>query len=210
MGLIQREDVQKELGLTQAQISDLEDIGDDDQGRERRGAFENFRDMSDEERQEAFARMREQRNEQQAKVREQIADVLNSKQRSRFSELEFQYSLQSGNLTGALAAVGVDLSESDQEKLRDAQREAGEKVREQMARIQRDAQMDALSAVMDTSKVESYMGAPFTFDTSQSFGRGGGGRRGGGEGRATGRPRRPRSDDDDSGDSERPTRRRRR
>jgi hypothetical protein len=180
-----RDDVQAELNLTEQQVRDVRDLAQESrQGQRGFGGFEGFQDLSQEERAEAIAKMREEREAQTKELRGKLREILNSKQGERFAELDFQFSLQRGDLQGALAAVGVVLSEDDADKLRETQQEAQEKIQEQIAKIRREANVNALSSVMAASKIETLMGAPFTFEADgpgQGFG-GGRGARGGGRG----------------------------
>ncbi len=165
--------------------------------------------MSDEERREAIARMQEEREEQQKGQREKIYEILKSDQENRFKELEFQYAVQQGRLESALAIMDIDVDDRDRDKLRDAQRDAVEKIREQMAKIQLKVQSTALAKVLDAEKIEELMGKAFTFAQQQPrFGGGGRGGFGGGQGRGgfggrqgrggnndrPGRPQRPSGD----------------
>lgn len=196
--LAQRADVQKELGLSEKQISEIEAIAES-QREGQRGQFQGFQglqDLSDDERRARFQEMQTQREEAQKKVAEQVNALLTAPQKSRLSELGFQMNLQRGALEGALSGVGVELSEADQEKLREAQQAAQEKIREQIAALQRQANAEALAAVIPAADVSKYQGELFQFDPEsnqrfQGFGGGGGNRGGRGGDPNTGRPQRP-------------------
>ena len=167
--LLQREDVQKELGMTEAQIDDARALADEsrrgmgDLFRERMGSL---RDMSDQERQDAMAEIQETRQKQQNELRDKAKDVLNRNQQARFAELEFQFALQRGDLTGALTAVGVELDQNEAEDLQNARQEAQADLRAKIAELQRDSNMEALETVVDRSKIERLAGAPFTFEAT--------------------------------------------
>ena len=216
MSVLQRTDVQEELGLTDDQKSEIADLADAERQNRRGGGgfdFGSIREMSEEERREAFAKMRTDREKQQKETRAKIKDILNSKQASRFAQLEFQLALQQ-SAQNAASVAGVDLSDDDQETLRDKQREVSEKTREAIAKIQRDAQIEILKTVMSESEIEKLMGDTFAFaEQGPRFGRGGaGGGRGDRGGRTRGntesrRRGRPQAED---ADSETTNRRRRR
>ena len=211
--LARRADVQKELGMTETQKDQISEIAEDQrasQGDRFRQQFSNFRDMSDEERREAFARIQESRNEQREEIREKVNQILNRSQRSRFAELEFRFSLQRGDLVGALSSSGVKLSDDEREKLRDAQREAREEIQKRIAQIQLDANLDTLGSVMDEARIERMMGDSFTFDTEQGrdrFARRSD--RGGGQDQRRGVREREQDQDSSEGRSSRRSRRRR-
>ena len=211
--LARRADVQKELGMTETQKDQISEIAEDQrasQGDRFRQQFSNFRNLSDEERREAFARIQESRNEQREEIREKVNQILNRSQRSRFAELEFRYSLQRGDLVGALSSSGVKLSDDEREKLRDAQREARDEIQKRIAQIQLDANLDALGSVLDEARVERMMGDSFTFDTEQGrdrFARRGD--RGGGQDQRRGVREREQDQDSNEGRSSRRSRRRR-
>ncbi len=124
------------------------------------------------------------------KVRDKVVDVLSSRQKTRFNELEFQYNLQRGNAMAALTVADVELDEDDEDVLREAMEEVQIKLREEIARITREMQIEALATVMSESKVRRLMGDIFRFES-----------RGGPGGRtdAGGPGRRPRGGDDDDG-----------
>lgn len=201
LALVQREDVQQELSLTRSQVDQVESLVEEarEQRSEGFGEFGDFREMSQEERREAFARVQEQRREHQSEMRAKLKDVLNTAQAKRLTELEVQFALERGDVRGVLDAMGVDLSGADREKLEATQDRVNDRVREQIAKIQREAQMEVLASVVDSGKLQSAMGEEFEFERAgPRFGRGG---RGGDPGDRGGRGFRRRgssSDDDDA------------
>ena len=224
LDVVRRSDVQEELKLTESQIENINAIaqeagrgagratgggrGAGGRGAGGRGAGGGgrggFQDLSDDERQAALAERRQQRLQQQEELTEKVNEVLKASQRTRLAELTFQYSLERGAAAGAATAAGVELSDADREKLVEKQQEIMAKVSEQIAKIQRDAQLEVLETVMSTLQIEKAMGAEFSFEQQQ----GRGGRGGGGQGARTARrdgggstrPARPSGDADDSED----------
>jgi hypothetical protein len=192
LALLQRDDVQRELKMSGPQIEQVEEMVNETresmQGQIQQ--FGNFRDMDDDERREMVEKMQENRQRQQDELREKAMGILNRNQQPRFAQLQFQFSLQWGDLMGALAAAGVELDDSDREKLREAQRDVEQELREKIAQLQKEANIEALSSVMDTSKVEQLMGDSFTFEEQGPgmFGRRGGGLRAGPGQRGADRP----------------------
>ena len=205
ISLLQREDVQKELDITDDQMEEIREVSEESRGRRGRGGggFGNFREMSDEERREAMAEFARQREKQTQETRDKLDDILSREQSKRLRQLEFQYALRQGSVDGAISAGGIEVSERDREKLRDVQREVSEETREKIAKIQREAQLEILKTLVSESEIEELSGKAFEFASrDRSFGRGDertrGSRRGRGE-----------SDEEESGrDRERRGRRR--
>lgn len=214
VGLASRDDVRKELGLTEKQISEIDEIaeGSRESRRDMFRGLQDLRNASQEEREQAVARMREQTTKTQNDERAKVNKVLTSDQRSRFAQLEFQFSLQRGSVQGALDAAGIEMSDSDRQKLSETREAVQQRVEEEVAKIRRDAQNEILASVVSEKQIEKMTGEPFEFAVEQRrFGgrQGGGGAAGGGrEERAR---RRPATEDNDSGaDEDSGTRRRRR
>ena len=142
VGLASRDDVRKELGLTEKQISEIDEIaeGSRESRRDMFRGLQDLRNASQEEREQAIARMREQTTKTQNDQRAKVDKVLTSDQRSRFAQLEFQFSLQRGSVQGALDAAGIEMSDSDRQKLSETREEVQQRVEEEIAKIRRDAQ----------------------------------------------------------------------
>ena len=207
ISLVGRDDVRQELDLTDKQISELEELAESarDSRREMFSGFQGLRDASREEREQMFARMREQGTKIQSEQRAKVEKVLNSDQRKRFAQLEFQFNIRRGSVQGALAAAGIDLSNSDRQQLNETREEVNRRVEEEIAKIRRDAQNEILSTIVSKQQIEKMAGEPFEFAASER--RGG---RGGGPGREERARRRPAEEDDDSEDGDSRSRRRRR
>ena len=96
-GFVLRSDVQKELGLSEDEVEDLREIVEDAQQEardSRGGGNRNFRDMSEEEREEMMTEMREKSAALAKRNRKSITAKLSSKQKKRYTELEVQYLIQ--------------------------------------------------------------------------------------------------------------------
>ena len=198
-----REDVSGELKLTEAQTQSLEQLNQQQQEQRReqmqtmRDRFQGLQDLSEEERQQRFNALREEQAKQQQVVRKQVEEILNPSQRTRFAQLGFQYYLQRGAIDQAIAAAGIELTEADQAKMRDAQQQIQQRIQEQIADIQRKAQEEILATVVSSQKVQELTGDAFEFTS----GRGGPGgpnpRLGGnrpGQPQGDARPARPEAD----------------
>ncbi len=164
-----RDDVRKELGLSESQVQGLEEVNEKlQQQRQERAAamrdrFQQLRDMSDDERQELMQSLQKEQLTQQKEVRAQVAKVLNRDQMKRLGQLEFQYYLQRGGVEQALTAAGVDLSEADREKMMAARQEIQQRVQQQIAELQRKAQEEILATVLNSGKVKELSGDAFEF-----------------------------------------------
>ena len=202
MSFVLREDVQKELALSKDDAEELREIIDDlqQEARDSRGNFD-FRNMSAEDREEALTEMREKSAEMAKKARKAVVAKLSSKQKSRYAELEFQYLLQQGNLSGALSAVGEKV---DEDELNDEVQKVREEIRKRTAEITHELYAEAIGKVTDAD-VEKLMGKAFSFESTRPQ-RGGGGlaggggrtgrQRGGGASNGGGNSRRARPSDD--------------
>lgn len=205
LGMLMQEPVRQELKLTEDQFAELETMGRE-AGEAMRGSFGNFRDMSEEERQAAFEKMRMERDKLEKQMREKLLGALNQEQAARFSELEFQYFVQQGDLPRALKSAGVELTADKEEALKTKQEEVTKRVNEEIAKLRADGNKEVLSDVVSGAQLEKLMGKPFTFEQRpDGRGRGGPGGPGGGPdggGRRGGRGDRgrpPAEGDDDAG-----------
>lgn len=184
-GLLSRKDVQTELKITDEQKTQIT-AAQEAQRESMRGAFQNFRDMSDDERQKAMQKMQED----QKKVYE---GILTKEQATRLKELGIQ---RAGNGAILRPEVQKDLGITEEQKKKiselqtkqqEAQRALFEKVQNQ--EIERDQMQEAmrknqeilgaeLGKILTTEqadKLKKMGGAPFKFDPSEDRGRGGGG-----------------------------------
>lgn len=207
--IVQREDVQAELKLTDGQIEELQELSASarDRRREQFSGF-NFRDQSEEQRRELFSRMRERMEEQAKEQTEAVSSILNSKQNERLKELAFQFQLSRGRTQDALAAGGVELSDEDREKLEEARREIDEKMNAQIAEIRRNAQKEIMATVISESQFERLMGNPFEFVREEPRFGGRGSREDQGNRQGSRTRRRPDTEDDDEDNNRRGRRRR--
>ena len=89
LAFIQRDDVQTELSLTDAQKDQIETIAEDVREANRE-AFQGFADLSDDERQELVTENQKRQDDAVAKAK----DVLNANQAKRYGELELQFAVQ--------------------------------------------------------------------------------------------------------------------
>ncbi|MDG2380448.1 MAG: hypothetical protein P8N76_02135 [Pirellulaceae bacterium] len=219
--LLQREDVQAELNLTDSQLEELKEYNEERRNslRERfaGGNFGNF-GRDGEDRQATFARMREELQKVRDSDRDKVLEILNSKQKDRFGELEFQFQLRRGSARDALVAGGVELDDDDREKLEEVRREIEKETNKQIAEIRLGAQRKIMAAVVSENQIERMMGDAFVFEEAERSSRGAFGGNRGGDDRGGERSRRDRgrrrpaaeeSDEDDDEDNGGRRRRRR-
>ncbi|MEC7409875.1 MAG: hypothetical protein VYB72_13735, partial [Planctomycetota bacterium] len=88
MGLLRIEAVQTELEISPAQKEALDKLAE--QGRGERPDFGNFREMSEEERREAFEKMRTQAEERAKEMMGQLEEVLLPQQLERLQQISLQ------------------------------------------------------------------------------------------------------------------------
>lgn len=152
-----------------------------DRGRDAtRELFSGFREMSDEERQEAFAEIRKI----QAKVEDEIKDVMLPQQRERYAQIQFQSQLRrgrGGSLTGRAVVEALDITDEQLEKMRAKEAEVREELTKRIQAAEEDARKELLS-VLDPAqrrKYEELTKDTFEFPQRQGFQGGpGGGRQG--------------------------------
>lgn len=138
MDLLRVEKVQQNLNFTTEQQQQLTAAEEalDEQRRENRGDFGDIRNMSQEERQQAFARMRTERlNQEMAK----LGEVLNDEQMKRLEEIYVQVQGASA-VTDPKVAEKLNISAAQQEELQTVQGDARGRMMEQF-RDMRDSDM---------------------------------------------------------------------
>lgn len=200
-GLLRIEAVQKELNLTDSQLQEAQQAMQalrQAQSQEAPGDRPNFADMSDEERAQAFARMRE-RNQQRLKAsKEALAKVLSAEQMSRLTQIYLQ---QQGTraLSEPDVAASLQLTPEQQTKIAGVLNEFGqgarpgggagqgqvdraalrERMRERRAQLDKDVM--AILTAEQQAKLKDLQGTPLELPEGAFFGRGGGqgGNRGG-------------------------------
>jgi hypothetical protein len=150
LGLLQRNDVRKELELLDDQIAELEKI---DAGAMMRSAFEGV------PREEMRDRMPQILEDTRKKIQKEIDKVLLPHQATRLSQLAVRASMRSAmGLVRGDVADKLGLSEQDREQL-------GEKAR----KIQEELQKEAVERLINElpaakrEKLKQLMGKDFTF-----------------------------------------------
>ena len=217
LDLVRVEPVQEELGLVEEQLTKVSDLRDELRGdrggrSERGGERPNFRDMTDEEREEFMAQRQKEAAERSAQEKEKLGEILMPHQSQRLEEIFLQVRGPAALLDPTVAEA-VGLTEDDQEELRETIQEAREGMQEEMRELFEAGDREQIRAKMTEmqKKVEEEALAVLSDEQKQKFtelkgekfdlppgalggGRGGEGRRGGREGRPE-RPQRPDSNE---------------
>lgn len=199
-GLVRIAEVQKELGVTDEQKTEITKILEEN--RPMGGGFnrEEFQNLSQEERTKRFEEMRKAGEETAKKIEEKVKGVLNEQQWTRLSELRIQ---REGVAALSRADVAEKLALSDEQKkeiakLNESLRPqfgggpgggGGERPNMEELRAQREKTQKEILAVLSEDQKESYeklQGAKFEFPRPQFGGGQGGGQGGGGRRRPGG------------------------
>jgi Spy/CpxP family protein refolding chaperone len=196
-GLIQRQEVQQELELSDDQQSELRTLGETIGGEirnEMQGMFEGMRDLSDEERQAKFAEIRTRFEEINKDAETRIQKVLMPHQFDRLKQIDVQSKLQNGGASalseGELADT-LGLTEAQRDQLREKQEEVQKDLNDKIAQLRLDARKQLLEVLTpeQRAKLEGMMGSEFALPDPQFGPPGGRGGRGFGRGGRGGRNR---------------------
>lgn len=190
--LLMREDVQRELEVTDDQIEELRELGRSGGERmDRQQLREEMEGLSDEERREKLQDLRQNRMEE-SKAR--LKEVLLPEQIERLDQLAAQFAMRAGGqamFRGQLAEqLGItdDQREELQKKAEELQQEFNKKM-QQLRQEMQEKLLDQLSAEQ-RKKYRDMVGEAFEFQQPErgAFGRGvEGGRGRGGRGGRSGR-----------------------
>jgi len=179
--LLRNEAVQKELSITDEQMTKLKEVIEVPRGEG--GNRPNFRDMSDEEREKAMEEMAKRTAEQEKK----IAEILDEKQVARLKQVRRQVSGATGIVNDEELAKELSLTEEQTSKIRQTVQTLRESMREVggggggFAEVREKMNAEVMKVLTDDQKAKykELLGEPF--DVSQlRRGGPGGQRRGGG------------------------------
>jgi Spy/CpxP family protein refolding chaperone len=202
--LLMNEQVQKELKLSDDQITKIKEIGEAARPQRGAGGGTNFRDMTEEQR-KAFGEEMRKKGEETSK---KLTDLLTAEQNARMKQIQLW--MQGTRALTDNADVAKELSLSDDQKaavktvleesgkksqelragMRNASEEERKKIGEQLTAIRAETETESLAQLTpdQKAKFDTMKGPKFEMDMSQMFGgRGGPGSPGGGRGRG-GRP----------------------
>jgi Spy/CpxP family protein refolding chaperone len=181
--LIGDENVRKELDLVEDQVAKLREIGEQMRD-DMRGAFEgvnfqDFRDLSEEEREARMAPIREKMQKVTENAQKEIDQVLLPHQRERLKQIVVQSNIRrqgtSGALTSGALADELKITPEQVEALRAKQQEVQEEMRKEIEQLQAEAREKVLSVLTaeQRAKLNSLMGNPIEFAPPQFGGFGG-------------------------------------
>lgn len=193
-GLVGMAEVQKEIGVTDEQKTEITKILEESRPMRGGGGFnrEEFQNLSEEERSKRLDEMRKQGEETAKKVEEKVKGLLNEQQWTRLTELRIQ---REGVAALARPDVAEKLGLSDEQKkevaklnesLRPAFGRGGpggggsERPNFEEMRAQREKTQKEMLAVLSEDQKESFekmQGAKFEFPRPMGFGGQGGGNR---------------------------------
>jgi Spy/CpxP family protein refolding chaperone len=206
LGLLQQQDVQKEIELSEDQQAQLQTLGEtirDDIRNQMQDMFQGMRDLSDEERQARFDEIRAKFEEINKDAEARIQKVLMPHQFDRLKQIDVQARLQRGGaaaLTDGELADTLGLTESQRDQIREKSEQVQKDLNDKISQLRVDARNQLLEVLTpeQRAKLESMMGTEFKLPEPQfgqpggrggrgGFGgRGGRGARGGGGGGAGG------------------------
>jgi Spy/CpxP family protein refolding chaperone len=196
LGLIQQQEVQREVELTEDQEAELqtlqESVGQEIR-EEMRSMFEGMRDLSDEERDARRDEIRLKFEEITKNAETKMQSVLLPHQFERLKQIDLQSRLQRGGaaaLTQGELADTLGLSESQREQLQEKTDEVQKDLEAKIGQLRIDARNQVLEVLTteQRAKLQSMMGSDFALSEPQfgpqggrggRFGAGGRGGRGG-------------------------------
>lgn len=165
------------VGEQEDQIRELSDSMRD----EMRSAFQDMRDLSDEERRDF---MQKRMAEVREKVQTQLKDILLDHQLERLKQLQLQSQLQRGNTADAMGSDDIrqalGITDAQLEQMRAKATEAEEELRRKVQEAAAEARAKVMSVLTaeQRAKWEQMVGPSFEFQQG-GFGRGPGGGFGG-------------------------------
>jgi Spy/CpxP family protein refolding chaperone len=186
LGLLYRDDVRQDLQLVDEQQEKVEALADEirtELQNEMREMFRGMQDLSDEERQQQFEKIRERMEDVNADAEKRLKKVLLPHQFDRLKQIDVQMRVQqqgSSALTSGELAETLDLTDAQRERLEERAAEVERELQEKIGQLRLEARnklLDVLTAAQ-RAKLESLMGDDFAA-TDAAPGFGGRGGRGG-------------------------------
>lgn len=191
IGLIQQQDVQQEIELTDDQQAELQKLGEtirDEIRSQMQGMFQGMRDLSDEERQARFNEIRTKFEEINKNAEGRLQEVLLPHQFDRLKQIDLQSRLQRGGaaaLTEGELADTLGLTESQRDQIREKSEVVQKDLNEKIGKLRVEARNQLLEVLTpeQRTKLDAMMGAEFSLPEPQFGPPGGpGGQRGRGLG----------------------------
>lgn len=170
IGLLQRDEVRQELQLVDDQQEQLQAIADEVRGQvrdEMRGLFEQMRDLGEEERRAKFQEIRDRMEEVRTDVEGRIQKVLLPHQFERLKQIDVQARIQrqgASALTGGELAKALNLTDEQQQKIRERSEEVQRELDEQIRQLRLEARNKLLEVLTpeQRAKLDSLTGEQFS------------------------------------------------
>ena len=164
-----REDVDKELRLSDEQREKLIEVSKDDAATTQRLGLHDGKiiaNLSAEEIKEAQQKIREDIASRREQSFKDVAKILSDRQSARLKELRFQYEfLSSGRITPQrFASAGVPVSREMLQQLDAAVTAAEDKLAPEIAKLRRRRYIESLVEFFGTKGPDELMGDPFIFE----------------------------------------------
>jgi len=186
IGLLDNEDVRKELEIVDEQVDKLTALRDK-MREEMRSQFQGLRDLSEDERRAKFEEMRTKMEERGKEMQKEVDDILLPQQRERLSQISLQQRLQRAGtvqgLTSGELAEQLGISDEQKAKMEEAAKEAEKDLQKAIAKARAEAREKILSTLTpeQKDKIKKMLGSEFTMQNR--FGQGGQGGQAGTQGR---------------------------
>jgi hypothetical protein len=183
LGLLYRDDVRQDLQLVDEQQEKVEALAEEIRTElqdEMRDMFRGMQDLSDDQRQQQFEKIRERMEDVNADAEKRLKKVLLPHQFDRLKQIDVQMRVQQqgpGALTSGELAQTLDLTDAQRERLEERAAEVEQELQEKIGQLRLEARnkmLDVLTAAQ-RAKLESLMGDDFAAtDPAPGFGRRGG------------------------------------
>jgi Spy/CpxP family protein refolding chaperone len=149
LAILMNEDTQRDLDVVEDQVSKLREL-QQDMRDDMRSAFEGLQDLSDEERREAFQKMRSKMETITADYDKKIDEVLLPAQREKLNELFLERTVRFQGVAGlSNDAVGkaLGLTEEQRKALREKAEKVQEELQEKIAKLREESEEEILSVL---------------------------------------------------------------
>lgn len=185
MGLLDNEEVRKELEIVDEQVEKLQALRDKLR-EEMREQFSGLRELSDDERRARFEGMREKMETRMKEVQKEVDDVLLPQQRERLQQINLQQRLQrSGTVEGLTSgelAETLGITPEQKADMEERAKAAEKELQEKIAKAREEAREKVLAGLTaeQKEKIKKMIGTEFRMENrfGQGF-QGGRGNRGG-------------------------------
>lgn len=182
IGLLENEDVRKELEIVDEQVDKLTELRDKLR-EEMRSQFQGFRDLSEDERRSRFEEMRGKMEERAKEMQKEVDEILLPQQRERLAQISLQQRLQRAGtvdgLTSGELADELGITEEQKKAMQEAAQAAEKELQEKIAKARAEARDKILETLTteQKEKIKKMLGSEFRMSQPR-FGQFGGQRGG--------------------------------